>query len=88
MFISYTHYKNSILATLIDAFGSFCYAMIALAVVLGAVRFVQDPAVISGISAGDIIGVILSATMMILIGTGAKRLARRIALKKAQRKKK
>lgn len=88
MFITYTHYKNSMLATLIDAFGSFCYAMIALAVVLGAVQFAQNPGVISGISAGDIIGVILSAAMMILIGTGAKRLARRIALKKAQRKKK
>ncbi len=73
MLIKYTQYKNSFLATMVDLFGS---AFLAMGVVTGVTGL------FSGVSFAEALGVIAAAAVLILLGLGIKKGARKIAEKK------
>lgn len=80
--ITYTQYKNSVLATMIDVIGSgFC----ALSVLIVVMAFMETMQGNQGIQADDIIGLIISCATFFLLGIGLKKLAGIIAVRKAKK---
>lgn len=82
MRITYTQYKNSVLATMIDVIGSgFC----ALGVLIVVMAFMETMQGNQGIQADDIIAVIISCATFFLLGIGLKKLARAVAVRKTKK---
>lgn len=76
MIIKFTQYKNSKTATMIDFIGSGFSYMGVLMILLTILE------VFTSGNLTDLFGMLLSAAVFICIGTGVKKIAKKIAIKK------
>lgn len=85
MHVSFTQYKNSRLATILDATGSLICIMPALMVVSVVAELISGAGKLGDIEVTEVIAGIVTIGIYVLMGIGLKKLGRKVALNKQKK---
>lgn len=85
MRISFTQYRNSVLATILDAAGSLICAMPVLLVVAALAELISGDSGPVDVDMVEIIAGIVTMGIFVLMGIGLKKLGKKVALNKQKK---